>query len=366
MISPVEGFVCRMLCGELPPHQLLESDLLLAWEHATFASVDELLAQLLTDARPAVPASIAAMAASRLRDAHAREMMRFDGLRALTAAFASSGVRMLLMKGAGVAYTLYPAPHLRPSDDVDILIARADLDAAASVLERAGYTRQVEPDAELASMQRHYAMAEGDGFERIVDLHWAVANRHAFVDVIAFEEAWASSRTVGALNGARTLGSVEALLLACTHRVAHHDDSPSLLWMWDIHLLASRLTAADAEAVVHQAERGRVAAVVAHSLQLAQARFGTPFDRRLLDRLRTATGEPSAQFIGGSQRPVDLLTSDLRAAGSLGRRLRLLREHLFPPPAYMRTKYPGWPGVLLPLAYVHRAWRGAPRWFRRG
>ena len=42
-----------------------------------------------------------------------------------------------------------------------------------------------------------------------------------------------------------------------------------------------------------------------------------------------------------------------------------LREHLVPPRAYMRAKYATWPEWLLPVAYAHRAVRGAPRWLRR-
>ena len=36
---------------------------------------------------------------------------------------------------------------------------------------------------------------------------------------------------------------MDALFVACVHRVAHHDDAIDLLWLWDIHLLASRLSA---------------------------------------------------------------------------------------------------------------------------
>ena len=368
MVEPgaAETAVCRMLRGDLLPHQLDQSSLQTAWDYGTFASADELLAQLLVDARPPVPEPIASQAASRLRDAHARELMRFSMLRELTTAFAAAGLRALLMKGGGLAYTVYPAAHLRPSDDVDVLIAPDSLARADAALRALGYGRQIEPDVTLASTQRHYALVANGGFERVVDLHWATTNRHSFLHVLAFESAWADSRPVPALGGARTLGPVDALLLACTHRVAHHADSPSLLWLWDIHLLVSTLTPVEVVVLVQRAERARVAAVVAHSLRMAEARFATAVDPAISARLRAATGEPSAAFIDGARRPVDWLVSDLAASGSLTRRLRLLREHLLPPLVYMRQKYAAWPGALLPLAYVHRALRGAPKWFRNG
>lgn len=356
--------MCRLLRGDVPPSAVDEPALQAAWDYATVASVDEWLAQQIVDAGPSVAPGVRAQAETRLQEAHARELLRADALRRLTAAFASAGVPMLLMKGAGLAYTLYPSPHLRPSDDIDILIAADSLPAADAVLAGAGYVREIEPDAALASTQRHYVRSEG-GPEQVVDLHWAIANRHAVAGVIAFADAWAASTGVPGFGEARTLGRVDALLLACVHLVAHHAGSPSLLWLWDVHLLAASLDADGAGAVTARAERARVAAIVAHTLRRSQSLFATPFDRSLLERLEAVTGEPSARLIDGGRRQVDWLRSDLGAVGSVGGRLQLLREHLFPPRAYMRTKYAGWPGMLLPLAYVHRALRGAPGWFRR-
>ena len=56
--------------------------------------------------------------------------------------------------------------------------------------------------------------------------------------------------------------------------------------------------------------------------------------------------------------------ADLAALTSWRSKLALVREHVCPPIAYMRTKYPV-PADLLPLAYLHRIVRGAPRWFER-
>ena len=39
----------------------------------------------------------------------------------------------------------------------------------------------------------------------------------------------------------RGLSPVHALLVACIHRVAHHRGTERLIWLLDIHLLASRL-----------------------------------------------------------------------------------------------------------------------------
>jgi hypothetical protein len=68
---------------------------------------------------------------------------------------------------------------------------------------------------------------------------------------------------------------------------------------------------------------------------------------------------------GAVPRKVDVLRSDLEQLPSWAERLALVREHLFPPPAYMAARYGAgchWP--LLPLLYLDRIIRGATGWFR--
>jgi hypothetical protein len=58
-----------------------------------------------------------------------------------------------------------------------------------------------------------------------------------------------------------------------------------------------------------------------------------------------------------------LTRQDWRELKGVGPRLRLVRQHLFPSAAYIRSIYPRVPTVLLPLAYAARVFRGAPKWF---
>jgi hypothetical protein len=363
MTSTVTAALCGVIAsGDIPADDAVSLDEW--WDEAAATDVEALLAAIVHrgGARVAEPARARAMA--RLREATARELARHEELRRIGDALAGGGIRALLLKGAGLAYTTYSDPRLRPGDDIDLFIARSELEGAESALSRAGYGRAVEPDAELASMQRHYLRA--DGGVHWVDLHWRVSNRHVFAGVLEFEECWRRSIPVPALSpAARTLGVVDALLLACVHRVAHHPGTPSLLWLYDVHLLARQLTPGDAEDLASLAERHDVRAVIRAGLDRARELFGTPLDGRLLDRLRAGGDEPTARFVGALPTQAALLRSDLRSMRSTASRFGLLREHLLPSAAYMRARYPRWPALLLPLAYVHRAATGAPRWLRR-
>jgi hypothetical protein len=273
------------------------------------------------------------------------------------------------LKGAGLAYTLYQFPHLRPRADVDLMIARRDLGRAERALAEDGWTRVAEQDGDLITTQRHYVPSGPAQSVEQLDLHWEIANPHHFRDTVTFEELWSRAVPVTALgSGARTLSDPDALLVACIHRVAHHQDVIELLWLWDIHLLASRLSVDERSRFVTLAARASMRAVCRRSLELASTSFRTPGAADLIAALRPLPGEPlepSARFLGGGLRQVDLLRCDLSVLRGWAERLALIGGHLFPPATYMRSAYPLCPGTLLPLAYVHRIVRGAPKWFRR-
>jgi len=328
--------------------------------------VDAVLAHRLLNVHEADlwPAGARATLAYHLRQHLVLESLRHRELVRLIAAFASAHIDILLLKGAGLAYTVYPAPHLRPRDDTDLFIRRDDLGRAGQALADCGYARVEEPDAELASTQRHYTMDDGARLRHIVDLHWRIAIPRVFADALAFDEMWPRAIVVPSLGEAvRTCGLADALLLACVHRVAHHHDAPDLLWLWDIHLLAERVRPAELGVFAAAAARARMCAVCRRGLDLAHEHFGTRIDdiAPALERARGSAEEPASEFVGGL-RPIDVLRSDLRALRGWRARSRLVCEHLFPPTDHMRAQHGA--HTSLPLAYLRRIVRGAPSWFK--
>lgn len=63
---------------------------------------------------------------------------------------AAAGIRTVVLKGPPLAARLYPDPSLRPSQDLDLMVAPADLDRAAAALETLGY------QAEKGLLARYY------------------------------------------------------------------------------------------------------------------------------------------------------------------------------------------------------------------
>jgi hypothetical protein len=313
---------------------------------------------LAPDARPAF--------AAELRAAAALDAAGEIELRRLLSALRTELIDALLMKGAGLAYTVYRAPHVRPRVDTDLLVRPESIDAADRVLADAGWRRDVEPSFALAASQRHYAKPGPLNQPWRVDLHWSIANPRVFADAVSFDELHAAAIDVPALGeDARTLGQADALYVACVHRVAHHDDAVDLLWLWDIYLLAERLSDDERRRFVALSTRTSMTAVCIRGLDLVAAWLGPGAAGHLAAALRACGGadEPSAAFLGGLT-PADQLLSDLKVLPGWRPRVAMLAEHALPSAAYMRSRYPTWPRVLLPLAYAHRFVRGLPAWFR--
>ena len=300
----------------------------------------------------------------------AADLLRERELRRALDALAARSVRAVVFKGAALAYTHYARPDLRPRDDSDLLVRPEVRETAHHTLVGLGYRPPRHVTGELVSYQAIYEKWLDGVAVHTIDLHWRVANPQLFADVLSFDEIDAASQAIPAIGpSARGPSSPHALFLACVHRVAHHRDEKLLMWILDIHLIASRLTTAEWMTFLDLADRRRVIAICRQGLSLAADRFGTVIPSGVVDDSRVSEAgdrrEPSAAFLSRDRAQFATFVSDLRALSSWSDRGRLLREHLCPPATYMRQVYAPSSRAPLPALYVWRAVRGAWRWLAR-
>ena len=308
----------------------------------------------------------AALNRERRGEAAAEEIRRQDLIH-LLAQLHGAGIATLLMKGALLAYAHYSSPWLRPRFDTDVLVSPSDRWRADQVLRKIGYRPGTHFSGDFVTHQFRYERPSRFEFNDVIDLHWKISNPHAFADAFAFHELAADAHAVATLGpDVRGLSPEHALILACIHRVAHHDASDRLIWLYDIHLLAGVLDAAAGERVAQVAAEKRLGSVCADGVSQAQSRFRTVVRGSWSERLRSQAepAEPTAAFLRGNLTKIDVLVSDLRTLDNWRKRLALIREHLFPPPAYMRQAYGISNPALLPFTYLIRAFTGVGRWFR--
>jgi hypothetical protein len=198
-------------------------------------------------------------------------------------------------------------------------------------------------------------------------VHWKIANPQRFADAVGFDELSAAAIPLPRLGpGARGLGRMHALWLACVHRAAHHYDQDTLVWLYDVHLLMTALDAGGVARFLALAERTGVRRICLRALLLARSRFGTEIAPATLAALeRAPADEPSAIYLRPAMRKFDVLLDDVRALPGWRARLTLLKEHLFPDAAYMRHAYAGGSSRPMVWLYLRRILLGGAKWFRR-
>jgi putative nucleotidyltransferase-like protein len=304
-----------------------------------------------------------------LRGEHTRRDVLLDELavrelQAALAALDAGGIEPIVFKGAALAHTHYAQSWLRPRLDADLLIPPEQRWRASEILVGLGYQRPPMISGELVSYQMMFVRGHSIGVEHVLDVHWKIADRQAVAEALTYDELRTRSHRITVRGSAMRVPSpVDALLIACIHRAAHHQDADDLIWIYDIHLIASRLTGGEWERFVNLAVDRTVSRLCARGLQLAADRFHTQLPDGVRDRL-SRTREASSIFLRRDLRGIDRLAADLRAVGP--RRVpRLLKEHLFPPASYMREKYGVQHAALMPAVYAYRIVAGAAGWLRR-
>jgi hypothetical protein len=297
------------------------------------------------------------------------EMVATAETREVVSSLAAAGVDHLLMKGAALSHTHYPQPHLRLRGDTDILIRSVDRGVVDATLTALGYARPPALTGHAVSHQQQYVRRLPSGAAHAVDLHWKAFNPAVFAGLFAFDDLWTSSVPVPALGpAARTPDAAATLLMLTIHRVAHHEPAAELLPLYDVHLVASRLSDDEWMRLERLAAARDVAPLCARALGESCELFGTPLPSAAADWVTTQASVPVparfAPFLREHRRLADVVLSDFGAA-SWRARFQLIREHLLPPAGYLRARHGRIAGWRLPYFYARRIVTGVPRWFRR-
>jgi hypothetical protein len=356
--------LAALLRGErVGGHALAAFDPVAVCERAEYHGVLPLIAERTTAL--AAPASLRDHLQSRSTRAVAADVVRESLLRDTLAALHEAGIPFLVLKGTHLAYACYERPDHRPRLDTDILVRAADRPAVHDVLDRLGYRMPGHVDGDLLLAQATYVKKHGDEMAHIVDVHWRLANPQAFASLPSFDALMADAVPVPALGPAvRGLDGPAALLFACVHRVAHHFDTPRLIWLYDIHLLSSRLSPPAWDRFVASAVSSGVTTICRQSLMQARQRLQAVIPESVLQDPRLSTPdrtERTAEYLVQRTRAQQVL-GELRALPRWRDRLQLVRQHLFPSAAYMREVYAGSSRAPLPYLYATRVMRGARRW----
>lgn len=249
----------------------------------------------LDEAGAAIPDEVAVAWAreARVADFH---LLRLEArLGEVCGALEQAGLRPLLVKGAGLAYSAHGGIRRRPMADIDLLLTRDEVRQAQRVLEEAGW-RATAPEADYVAHHHAPPLTDPAGEGVIVELHHElVPGAHPFA--FAAEDVRARAREVAAPWGpARVLDPVDQLLHVAIHFAWSHE----LRWgAWRAFADVAALVNGGASAQWLPLARGRAARagmerVLGWTLRLADEVGGVSLPAEGLDLVRRgAPGAPA-------------------------------------------------------------------------
>ena len=286
----------KQLCAEVDEwDEILRSALL--------HGVESYLHRCLTDAGICLPGELRERTERWLviRDvwqSHVQEALQ-DVLGVLDAA----RVQAVCLKGPVLGERLYPDPRMRPSADLDVLVARDDLDRATNALRTIGYS-PAKDSQERFLRRYHYHTILSRSCPPVIELHFSLSD--GFGVVLPAEEFLSRACVYQTKQGvaANVLAAEDELLFLSIHAAGHR--FVRLSWLCDIQLLLRRYPDLDWTTVIARARRFKVLAPFLFTCETLRRRLDVNipyFDRRLSQRIRSRTANFILSVTGNQPDP---------------------------------------------------------------
>jgi hypothetical protein len=313
-------------------------------DHGSRKRLGPLLAWALR--RNAIPADPALLTV--LRTSHLREELRaeiYGGiLSEVLGRLEALDMRVLVLGGAAFGSTLYEAPVLRHSHDIDLLVEEGVVERAAEALASQGFRRtgasQLEHRRSLPVNLHRRLLAADDG-------------------EFSFELVW--SRSVRATIGDRSgfVLSTGDSLFQVLGRAALSPNRRSLQWACDARLLTDRMGDRDWEVFLEQVATSRVALWSWVMLDYLARALGAGVPGTVSSAIQGLAAHAGAEerdlalYAARADSGTSGMQQVLRGS-SAAARARLLAWLLFPSPGYMRSAYGSRSSGRLPAMYLRR------------
>lgn len=282
---------------------------------------------------------------------------------------AAAGIQPLIFKGSALAYQLYDPPFTRERCDTDMLFEskQAALATAEVLTKDLGFQGYTTAEGSLISYEKAIYKTDAIGIHHELDIHWQISNNNIYGKTFSFHEL--SERGVSANIGGhnfQTPCAVDALIIACLHRMANMAESTEnrLIWLYDIRQISNTLDEANWQELLQRINQKQVAHACLDGIKAAQALFGALLPQQHMAALAEAASHeatPTLFLQPGS----GTFIGNVMALPSWRLRALSMLQTLFPPLTYMRHKYGFHAALLSPFYYGWRIVAGATKSLRR-
>ena len=294
-----------------------------------------------------------------MQHAHATRV-RAQVLADILERFKAAEIDVLVLKGAAIAYLIYPQPVLRPMRDIDILVRAADVYRAYALLPEIGFTPPPGAHHGLGPDHHHLTAIKrvAENFSVSLELHHALHLNEIGREPQRFEAfAPTAQRFMIGSSSAQTLGREQTFwhLYRHTFCMPVSYEPLRLIWVADlISLVEAWADALDWERVRREYRAAYRILPLLHHL--------SPWSDALLDRLQLPVARlPNPDGWSGQNREPRLPGLATLYAGSAAHQGpvgRILHDSIFPSPWWLRLYYGQGPA----RSGYYRAWLAHQGW----
>ena len=283
-------------------------------------------------------------------------------------ALASMGIVSIILKGTGVAYEYYSNPVLRTRGDTDLLITKTDLPACRAELASRGFIHGFgfQDVSDELKLQEPWSLRCKYNTLHVIDLHWQVMDSAALENVLTYTDCITNVSKLPRLSAhALTLNRTIMLIHTLLHRASHiiwpykvgnkkFYGGDRLIWAFDIKLLCEAMSEQEWKYFCHFCLERGIAAVCLNGLLFAAESLSYSLPKFVIVELEGAPpDEPGSLYLINSFQ-VSRSMQDLAAMRRWSDKIHYTLSRLFPPPNFIREKYPEMIASPLIMLYFRR------------
>lgn len=337
------------------------------YELAAWHGLLPLVASSLKAAGPdVVPPAMSERMQEAFRRSAARNLFFASELARIVEWFREAGVPVIPLKGPALAFSVYDHFAQREFEDLDLLVPRPHVRAAAGILVAHGFTPalQLSKTALDSFIRTNYELPfDCEGAPLAIELHWGLQEQKFFSPALDPNAWWnrLESTTIGGVRLA-TPTRADTLLFLCVHGAKHCWER--LKWVCDVARLVDSSPELDWPALHRRAQDMRVEREFLLGLKLASDLLGCVLPEAILaaaarDPIVPALCAEVRQQLNRGPAERNLLESahfQLRLRKRARDKARYVLVNVFVPTAGEWKTVP-LPGVLSPLYYALRPLR---------